>query len=344
MAKRIGMFKVKGMPLAFCIWALLWSCHFVLAGNEPTLSETLKTFFGEENIPAGETKAAEVDVFGLWEWLGVYPQDPDSTRDVGLSVDGLLQFRIADEKIPVCYQIHLSGKAARVRDKYAILEVTGIRGPFGDNELWQLLVYRKTGNYWFKGDILGANEPYGLQVDFHKTPDGSLLFSVRKTTARGTGLYLCEWDFYKLIDGELKKVLTTQGRAHVDGWGLRFNREFEAQLWPTYYTWPGIGMTYYITYDTSGYYCGLSDYRTVDLFRLKKDVCYVWDADKKEFLLDEESSELSRDGIDALWNDGEREFYEKYKERIVKLKSEGSEHQKKWARLFERSMEKSSAK
>jgi hypothetical protein len=342
MAKRTGMFKVKRIPLAFCIWALLWSCHSALAGNEPTLSETLKTFFAEESMHIVDQPWAEIDVLGLWRSLGIDPDDSTNKSDGGWDHAKMIGSVDSNSKVIVYYRVHMSGRTTNAHNEYVILELK-FPYSFPMKQPWQLLIYRRKGGHWlYEGDVLGRDEWYELEVAFHKTPDKSLLLSVRSTEARGTGYYLGQWTLYKFIDGKITEVLRTYGSSSVTQGG--FDGQYRSQLWPTYCAWPDIGMTYYIEYDTHGDYWDLKSAKEITLFGVKKDMLYIWDEKRKMFVFEKASSESSAEGIDAMLHYGPRGFYEGFKSEINELRLSGNKYQKEWAELFERSMEKSSAK
>jgi hypothetical protein len=329
----------KGL-LLFILMVICCVPSIACSEKHCTLTDLLNRYLNEPTKFNEGSKSVEIDLAGLWDILHLVDNNVGQLNHVGISCSEYRRFLNPTEKIPAVYRIHSSGRATNVHDEYVILELDKMFGPFGDNQLWQLLVFRKIGDYRFVADILGANEPYGLELDFHQTPKDSLLFSVKETAGRGTGLHLTSWEFYRFNGGQLKKVLATYGSGHVNGWGMRFNRQYMAQVWPVFYTWPRLGMTYYIKYDKVGYYCGLENRIVIDLFCMKKNVVYHWDNKEEVFLFDKAQSELSPDAIKQLFDDGEDQFREKYRKKISQLWLNGSVHQKKWAKLFEETLVK----
>jgi len=291
-----------------------------------------------------DEKWAEIDIPGLWKSLGI---NPDSSRNKAAC--GWDHARItgrigSNKKVVVCYRVHMSARTTNTHNEFVILE---FRMPycFPVNQPWQLLVYQREENHWFyKGDVLGPDEWYELEVAFHETPDNSLLFSAKRTEVRGTGVYLGAWTLYKLVDGKIKEVLTTYRNSSVSGVLVPLDRHYQAQLWPTLYAWPDIGMTYYIKYNTHGSYLDLIDAKEIGLFGVKKDVLFTWDEKKKVFVFNEKSSECSPKDIDAMLYYDRKSLYERFKKEFNKLRSNGDKYQKKWVELFECSIAKSQAK
>lgn len=344
MAKDSAENKVKVCMVVFFVFAILSSSSLVLAGNKVTLSKTLETFFHEESMYIIDEKWVEIDIPGLWGNLGIN-SDSSRNKDTCAWDHTRITGRIgSNKKVIVRYRVHMSARTTNTHNEFVILE---LNMPYclPVNKPWQLLVYQRQENHWFyKGDVLGPDEWYELEVDFHKTTDNSLLFSVKRTELRGTGIYRGAWTFYKLTDGKIKEVLTTYRNCIVSGVLVPLDRHYQAQLWPTLFVWPDIGMTYYIKYETHGSYMDLIDVKEIGLFGVKKDVLFTWDGEKKVFLFNEKSSECSPKDIDAMLYYDRKSFYERFNKEISELRSNGDKYQKKWGELFEGSITESKKK
>jgi TolA-binding protein len=176
-------------------------------------------------------------------------------------------------------------------------------------------------------------------LKFYDTDDDSLLFSVVETGGRGTEVFSNYWAFYKLIDGKMRRALLALRSGYHEGWGMLFKREYESEAWPYFYSKPDIGFTYYIKYSGDSVYYNSrfkGAPRFLEAFTLRKNVVFQWDDRTKQYLIDAKRSQLSAGQIQAIFDDGEKEFYAKYKWRIKFLQFFGSERQKEWARVFER--------
>lgn len=299
----------------------LFSFSAVLFLNIPlfakgkTLSETLKSFFDEGNIYIVETKWKEVDLLGLWNSLGIDPNDKK-----GGTVDDVNHYRVAEKigsgkKIVVDYKVHMSGRVNRGYNKYIILELR-LRYCFKDKQPCQLLLFERKGKNWFFiGDFLVPDEWFELKIDFHETPDRSLLFSVIRTDAHGTGYFLAEWTFYKFINGKIKKVLTTYNNSFT-GTLVRLDRCYEAHLCPASYTWPDIAMTYYVMYNTKGSYWDMEEIGEVKLLALKRDVFYTWDEKETIFVFNEKLSEMSPQEVNETLSYGYSDILRRFGKEI----------------------------
>jgi len=166
-----------------------------------------------------------------------------------------------------------------------------------------------------------------------------LLISIIETGGRGTEVFSNHWVFYKLIGDKLKRVLAILKGGYQEGWGMLFKREYNSEMWPYFYSKPNVGFTYYIKYQGDSVYYDSKiqkEPRFIDLFTIKKSVLFSWNAEKREYVLNKKCSQLNDGQIQSIFNDGEKEFYAKFRWRIKLLQFFGDKRQKEWAQVFER--------
>lgn len=322
---------------------IIFSFSFILLLNTPlyaankTLSEILKSFFDENNICIIETKWKEIDLLGLWNSLGIDPDDVNDGKRADLSYSQVAEKIDSGEKIVVDYRVHMSGGVNRGYNEYVILELR-LRHCFKDKQPCQLLLFQKKDENWFFiGDYFVPHEWFELEINFYETPDSSLLFSVIRTAGRGTGHFLAEWTFYKFIDGEIKKVLTTYNNSFT-GTLMRLDRCYETRLWPASYIWPDIAMTYFVMYNTKGSYWDMEEIGEVRLVALTRDVFYTWDEKEKIFLFNAKLSEASPKEVNEMLSYGCNKILAKFNKEVEGLKRSGSSSQKECIRKIELSL------
>lgn len=300
-----------------------------------TLSAVLKECFQEENIYIDEEKSKDKCNIGkLWNTLGIKREEVSYKTDGGTKIAFL--FNADKFKVPSLryrtYQSHLS---TGTQDEFVILELNVF------NSDYQLLLFKKQGRDWvyITHEIIHDNGGYGLDLEFLRTDDNTLLFSVIETFAHGDGEFSNSYVIYKLIDGKLKIVLDTLKSGYRESEIAFFKKEFEAQMWPFFFSSPNIGFTYYITYwgDSFYYDSKFKDTpRFFILFTVEKRVLFNWDPKISQYVIDKTSLQLNEAEIRAIFDDGPEEFYKKNKTRIDSFKFSGTERQKEWARLFNR--------
>ena len=304
------------------------------------LSYILSTYFND-TMPCNEVKEKRgVNIKGLWKDLAISKEEvswkiEEGTREHTLFFDSDLD----SDKIYLNYEVLGSGSATNINDEYNILILTKNQWEY------QLLLFKKIEDDIF-ADInfvssvtIKDTGGYAIDPEFYATKDNSLLFSITDVGGRGTDVFSDYWAFYALVDGRLKRVLFTLKSGGMHGWGMLFNRTYDAVLMPYFYTAPDLGFTYYITYDGSSLYYNskLKDIApSFDLFKLSKDVYFKWDTQKKEYVLDRSRSKLNEEEIDGIFYDGEKQFFQKYKWSIKWLRLFGNAQQKEWAGVFER--------
>jgi hypothetical protein len=300
-----------------------------------TLSAIFKEYFQEDAIYIDEENSKDkVNIKKLWNALGIKKEEVSSKVDDGAK-ERLLFGADEFDRPSIRYRTYTSHLATDTQDEYVILEFSEF------NSDYELLLFKKEGEDWVyvTHEVIRENGGYELDLQFLKTDDNTLLFSIVETGGRGTDFFSNDYVFYKLIDGKLKQVLTTLKSGYQEGRWMFFKREYEAQMWPFFFSSPSIGFTYYITFQGDSFYYD-SKFKDVPrffiLFTMKKNVLFNWDPKISQYVLDKKSSQLSEEEMRAISDDGREQFYAKNKARIDSLKHFGTERQKEWAQLFER--------
>jgi len=299
-----------------------------------TLSAVLRKYFRENNIYIDEEKSKnKCNIGKLWNALGIKREEISYKTDGGTKIAFLFD---ADKlKAPsLRYKTYQSHLATGTQDEFVILELNVF------NSDYQLLLFKKQGQGWvyITHEIIHDNGGYGLDLEFLRT-DNTLLFSVIETFAHGDGEFSNSYVIHRLIDGKLKIVIDTLKSGYQENEPAFFKKEFEAQMWPFFFSSPNIGFTYYITYQGDSFYYD-SKFKDVPrffiLFTMEKRVLFNWDPKTSQYVLDKKNSQLDKEEIRAIFDDGPEEFYKKNKTRIDSFKFSGTERQKEWAQLFKK--------
>ena len=288
-----------------------------------TLRAVLKEYFQENNIYIDEEKSKnKCNIGKFWNALGIKKEEVSYKTDDGTKIAFLFD---ADKlKAPsLRYRTYQSHLATGTQDEFVILELNVF------NSDYQLLLFKKQDQCWvyITHEIIHDNGGYGLNLEFLRTDDNTLLFSVIETFAHGDGEFSNSYVIYKLIDGKFKIVLDTLKSGYQESELAFFKKEFKALMWPFFFSSPNIGLTYYITYQGDSFYYDSKfkdEPRFFILFTMERRVLFNWDPKISQYVIDKTSSQLNEEEIRAIFDDGPVEFYKKNKARIDSFKFSGS--------------------
>ncbi|MDP2924402.1 MAG: hypothetical protein Q8O30_11915 [Candidatus Omnitrophota bacterium] len=360
---------IKLFSLVFIILAAI-NCYFpssAFSKEPPTLKRLLRQFFGETKDPRdiqGDFKEKKnFRIKRVWDALGFTKQDlcwPDPYykelclfgKDpiVPLFQDHAEPLTKAEvpEKANIRYQLDIfSGR--KIRQDIAILSLENIEHPL-QKEQW--FIFEELNDDWaYKGSIMDDSG----EVESLNDENGQFFI-------RGVSGVCARVSFYRLIDDKLMRVLHFK---NYSGYDFRYKTRgyFEAVFWPGFYFRKdgGIGLTYFINYYA---YYGWEEHKGDILghylFSVQKNVVFMWNADKKQYVFDPKRSQMTEKefnslgsvaaNLDLLKAEGEayydklyaaeyardEDFYTLYKNEIEKTKINGDKKQKEWATDFER--------
>lgn len=203
---------------------------------------------------------------------------------------------------------------------------------FVGQSLWCFLAVDESGQ-----TRLLAWEIMGDYATVHQAPvwfEGQgLLVPVHSTWARGSGALLNGVVWYLLTDSGLNKVLDYPVLGDVSGWGLPYNRSFGVTTL-TAGQWDGAFVIK--TRLDACYSNALEDDPGFGLNVLcyTAQVNYVFDAGAGAFVVDPATSEMTREQVDALFNENSDEFLAHNVERFKELIPTADDMTLGWLRRF----------
>ncbi len=95
---------------------------------------------------------------------------------------------------------------------------------------WQttLVVFKRTGDDWY---LIFAHpvDVYDYSPELKVANNASLnkVFYVRQLYSRGTGVYGDEYEYFKLINGSVRKCFELVNEDYISGWGLYLNHDVQ---------------------------------------------------------------------------------------------------------------------
>jgi hypothetical protein len=179
-------------------------------------------------------------------------------------------------------------------DKYFIVSFSS---PAVDHFLF--LVFENEGAGWyFKGHIASLSRS-GQDNAVVRLAGGSVFLLIRMNAGWGTGIFndIVEW--HLISRPKVERLLTHPFKGHVIGWPIGFDREYKlSDIKIDPYTSDGQNLIF----DFYARYSIEPD--TPPIFEYRKKTIFRWDMELKEFTV-HENSEMSREQIDGLFDDGE---------------------------------------
>lgn len=140
---------------------------------------------------------------------------------------------------------------------------------------WQLAGHAPV-NTWYYGPELGLLASGGPHRSFY----------VRQLESRGTGIFKESYQFFKLIDGELKLVLQIPLEARLYGWGQSVNQHLQARFQGL----AGPDDRLHVTYN----------YR---FFAGPQDGDMSWDSHPEQILVADEAA------LDYVWDEARQTYF-----------------------------------
>ncbi len=218
---------------------------------------------------------------------------------------------------------------------FSIVKISWEGGDF-----YQYLVFKGSEEDWrFVGHIESVGQRYGSPEHRIEKGDRQTWLVIRELQGRGSGVVLYGDLWYELGNDGLKRALSYPASGHSVPLQRYVAREFQTKV----VNHGPINGAYTVEVEFSVAY-GVGTVEDLPLFSKTQEGRYVWRPDRRKFVLDTATSELSSKEIEAVYNIDSLndEQFVKYNFReLLLIARNGNPEQKEWLGEFLTKLSKS---
>ncbi|MFA6636916.1 MAG: hypothetical protein WCV56_07455 [Candidatus Omnitrophota bacterium] len=306
----------KSLVTAVFIAVSQMCCPVFVSGL--TLEETLEFFSNTEpmyNEITGEDHPG-VDICIFWKKAGIKP-----TPAYPGVAEYLFRYDLAEDKEKILFHPEI---VIEDEGEIRILRVGALL-----QSDYQFLLFKREGDDWFLFDHIDLYSQKYKEPEIRFLDDG--LFYIDQLEMSGTGVSLTLRVFYVIDGGKARICLKVPLEGWVDGWGMMFSRNFEADI--QFYE-NKLFFDYVMEISGNTYFYAPAHGDTPEqfpLFSFKRRAIFDWDG--SAFQIAETDPVFKWDEIDRLFYWDEKPFYEEFKDGFDSLQN-GDASQKEWYEIF----------
>lgn len=147
---------------------------------------------------------------------------------------------------------------------------------------------QQQGKWMLAGQAPVGTWYYAPELGLFAGGGPSRSFYVRQLEERGTGIFKESYEYYKLIDGKLVKVLRLPIEARLYGWGQALNQHLHVRIQPLAGPDDRIQVTYLYRFFAGSDYLDLGEDSDEERVFLEGQASldYLWDAKSQRYLPD----------------------------------------------------------
>ncbi len=157
-----------------------------------------------------------------------------------------------------------------------------------EENLTLAVLKQQQGKWNLAGQVQVGTWYYAPELGLFAGGGPSRSFYVRQLEERGTGIFKESYEYYKLIDGKLVRVLRLPIEARLYGWGQALNQHLHVRIQPLAGADDRIVVTYLYRFFAGADYLDLGEDSDEELVFLEGQASldYLWDAKSQRYLPD----------------------------------------------------------